>query len=691
MNQQHRCLSVLSVAAVCLAVVCMQAAPAGAQSDPPATSATPSAAREALSPEELKKREPWRKAMLTTPLPKKGCFTANYPDKTWREVPCSPSRPHPAMLPKAGGMTQAEVVGGAGPDFSAIVAGNISTAEGSFDSATGITSTDDYSLQLNTAPFATSACSGSPNNSGSLSTGCRGWQQFVYESTGSAYIQYWLLDYGPSTQACPVPQHTGCAPNSTYSDGYCPFQISLEVGDTNTTQCAINAVNEPTVSAVSLSSVGQLKVAGSAASTGDSIAITNGGGPPASVSGDNRLPGLDSKWNEAEFNVFGGGSNSQTSFNSGSNLVVRTEVLSGSTAGPLCDLRSFTGESTTLTLGNTLPVNPPNQPAPALVFSESNPAPAGALASCADAVSIGDTHLTTFLGLQYDFQAAGDFLLLDTGRDFLIQTRQVSGTPTWPNADVNSAVAAQVGGNQVAICLPERVMINGTEVRVPEQGLVLPGGGGVIRRGNAYTIFGPGGDSVRAEMNGVYINVSVGLGKWPSTVHGLLGNAHGDVGEIETRAGQVLTANLTPDGALLRGAFPFDELYHSYADSWRVPAESSLLAACGRVSEVGAASRPFYAKDLPQAVGEHAHTVCTAAGVKAGPLLDACTLDVAFFGNDSAAKVFVGARVPVAAALIGVGGATDGGGGLGHHAKSWWWLLVLLLVLIVVILLIRRR
>jgi hypothetical protein len=83
------------------------------------------------------------------------------------------------MLPKAGGMTQTDQVGGSGPDFSAKVAGNISTAEGSFDSATGITSTGDYSLQLNTAPFATSACSGSPNNTGSLTNGCRGWEQFV--------------------------------------------------------------------------------------------------------------------------------------------------------------------------------------------------------------------------------------------------------------------------------------------------------------------------------------------------------------------------------------------------------------------------------------------------------------------------------------------------------------------------------
>jgi hypothetical protein len=40
-----------------------------------------------------------------------------------------------------------------------------------------------------------------------------------------------------------------------------------------------------------------------------------------------------------------------------------------------------------------------------LVFDQQNPAPSGAVAI--DAVSYGDTHLTTFEGLLYDFQAKG--------------------------------------------------------------------------------------------------------------------------------------------------------------------------------------------------------------------------------------------------------------------------------------------
>ena len=56
-------------------------------------------------------------------------------------------------------------------------------AEGSFDSVTGVTSAGAYTLQLNTAPFSTSACSGSPNPAN-----CQGWEQFVYPSSGGGLI-----------------------------------------------------------------------------------------------------------------------------------------------------------------------------------------------------------------------------------------------------------------------------------------------------------------------------------------------------------------------------------------------------------------------------------------------------------------------------------------------------------------------
>src|SRR5262249_322815 len=41
-----------------------------------------------VSPLLLKQREDWRKSMVRSPRPKKGCFVASYPQTAWKEVPC---------------------------------------------------------------------------------------------------------------------------------------------------------------------------------------------------------------------------------------------------------------------------------------------------------------------------------------------------------------------------------------------------------------------------------------------------------------------------------------------------------------------------------------------------------------------------------------------------------------------------
>ncbi len=70
--------------------------------------------------------------------------------------------------------------------------------------------------------------------------------------------------------------------------------------------------------------------------------------------------------------------------------------------------------------------------------------------------------------------------------------------------------------------------------------------------------------------------------------------------------------------------------------------------------------------------------------MKPGPLLEACTLDVAVIGQDAAAKVFVDAIPPVA-----VGTIAGGGGGI---LEKWWWLLlVLLAVTLILWFMIRKK
>lgn len=311
-----------------------------------------------------------------------------------------------------------------------------------------------------------------------------------------------------------------------------------------------------------------------------------------------------------------------------------------------------------------------------MLFTESSAG--GSTSNCAAAATVGDTHLATFNGLFYDFQASGDFVLAQVDPDFVVQTRQVSGAPTWPDTSVNNAVATRMGKTQVAICLapagrePVRLNVDGKPTDLGDGKLLsLPDGVVVRRRGNVYVITGESGDSVHAEVNAGWINVTVGLGRWPVKVRGLIANANGNVNQIETR-----------DGAVLTNPFSFEDLYHRYADSWRVASSESLLSVCGdQEIERSIPKRPFYASDLDPKLSERTRAVCTAAGVKAGPLLDACTLDVAVIGNDAAAKVFVGAHAPMA---VGKPTVTRGPGLI-------VWLLLLLIVIAFILWLLLRR
>ena len=261
---------------------------------------------------------------------------------------------------------------------------------------------------------------------------------------------------------------------------------------------------------------------------------------------------------------------------------------------------------------------------------------------CQTGSSVGDTHLTTFDGLLYDFQASGDFLLVESDKGFVVQTRQASGAPRWPKASVNKAVATQMDKTRVALCLdPTRLVINGKPNDLGDhKSLSLPSGVSVSRSGNVYVITRRSGETVSAELKNGWIDVSVGLGHAPqATVRGLLGNANGTIGDdIATR-----------DGTVLKQPVSFADLYHRYADSWRVAAADSLVCADPKV-EPGVPETPFYANDLDPAEYARVRVICTAAGVKGQSLLDACTLDLEVLGDETATRVFARAPAPTAVA-----------------------------------------
>jgi hypothetical protein len=548
-------------------------------------------------------------------VPETGCFKASFPRLEWKEVSCV-APPNDPYVPRHG--HRPFTVGGSN-DFAARVTGVMSAAEGSFDSVTGVTSetgqvggtggqvANTYSLQLNTDFFTTSVCGGSPN------TGCRGWQQFVYSSSSQAiFIQYWLIQY-----------------NTTCPAGWNTFMFS---GSTDI-YCWRNGANSATVAKQPITNLINLRLGGNANTSGNDTVTMWVGSTATAASNAGSMLNLGAAWKDAEFILVGDCCSSQANFNAGSTIVVRTTVHSGTTNAPTCVLEGFTGETNNLNLVGTAAVG--TGPSPAVVSTQSNTLTS--MASCAAANGLGDPHLVTFQGLLYDFQAAGDFVLAETRPDFVVQARQVSGAPTWPDASVNKAVATRMGKTRVAVCLPRRVEVNGRATTIaPGSRRVLSAGVDISRTGNAYLIRGPRGDSVRAVLHDGWIDVSVGLGRRPFQVRGLLANAKNNVRQVATRGGTVLTWPIS-----------FEVLYSRYGNSWRVQRGRSLLCKAKRVEHRNPA-KAFYAEDLKREVAQRTRAICRKARVRKGPLLEACTLDVAVIGRAAAAKAFVGLRAPVA-------------------------------------------
>jgi hypothetical protein len=610
-----------------LALTALGTVPLGAATPPAQLNAAPSSAGSAKTLPSAVELERWRQSILHTKRPKKACFAATFPASAWTEVPCT--KPPKAPFSPAKGPRGDEV--GNGSDFSAEPAsGYISQAEGWFDSVSGVTSetgqggnvnglANAFSLQLNSNMLETTACSHALQ--------CAGWEQFVYSntqcqaswaypglsSTACVFIEYWLIDYG---------RHRSCPSGWTKA---------------NSTDCVINSTIATPVPPQAATSLGSMTLTGQVAGVGgadDTVAATVGTTAYATP-GDDDIPDLGFHWQVAEFNVFGDAGGSQAVFNSGSTLVVRTLVDSGTNDAPSCDAAGYTGETNNLTLTD-MTVSPATAKWPSLIFTESNVTgvvPAG----CANAVTLGDTHITTFDGLKYDFQACGDFVLLQAP-NFEVQARQGSGAPTWPNAAVNKAVATRMGKTRVELYIqPTRLLIDGTVTALGDtMTQTLSTGVQVRRSGNEYAITSANGDSVRADLNSTWIDVTLGLGHTPAhQARGLLGNPQGNSQQLVTSAGAVLKEPLT-----------FTDLYNTYGASWRVATHASLFTEPTNITPANP-SRPFFASDLSPAVAAHALAVCKAAGITNQELLNDCTLDTTVLHDEAAVKAFTIVRIPL--------------------------------------------
>jgi hypothetical protein len=253
----------------------------------------------------------------------------------------------------------------------------------------------------------------------------------------------------------------------------------------------------------------------------------------------------------------------------------------------------------------------------------------------AGGLSWGDTHLVTFDGVQVDFQAAGEFVLIRSeSGDLEVQVRQqpAHGSKT---VSLNTAAAANIAGDHVSIdgAQDEPLRINGETSTVSSEGVDLPNGGHVAFDGVFYMLTWPDGSAITVPVWNYeprWLDVRVALADTRAgTVEGLLGDSDGDPANDLT----------TADGKALRtDDVSFEDLYRMWGDSWRLKASDSLFDYTN-----GQSTESFTDREFPDEVvtfdsldaGERAEAtrVCREAGVTQAVLLRACVLDVAVTGS----------------------------------------------------------
>lgn len=308
------------------------------------------------------------------------------------------------------------------------------------------------------------------------------------------------------------------------------------------------------------------------------------------------------------------------------------------------------------------------------------------VAPSGDAAGRGDPHLTTFNGVNYDFQSAGEFVYLRNTSGLEIQTRQApvaTASVVGPNphtgltscVSVNTAVAARVGKYRVSY-QPSRtdgqqrstleLRIDGRLVSLGPRGINLGGGSRIIRSavGSGIEIYFP--DKSRLivvpewwESQRVwYLNVDV----VNTTAR------EGVVGAIAP-GGWLPTL---PDGSSL-GPLPASlpqrhiDLNQKFADAWRVNNSTSLFDYTPGTSTATFTNRNWPPDKPPCTIPgstippakpmdrQRAEALCRE--VRDPNLRAQCVFDVTVTGEPSFAKAYLttqrllaGARAPRAIA-----------------------------------------
>lgn len=153
-----------------------------------------------------------------------------------------------------------------------------------------------------------------------------------------------------------------------------------------------------------------------------------------------------------------------------------------------------------------------------------------------DGKSSGDPHMRTLDGENFDFQNAGDYLLVASeDNSFMIQTQQIRTTPS---VALNGAIAMNVNGDILAFSSvadggeEKMIHVNGEAIQNEKSDIVLPQGGVVNYKNSKYSVKWPTGEqlsiSERTFNKSKLFDLMVYVPKCNSNYYGLLGNNDGD-------------------------------------------------------------------------------------------------------------------------------------------------------------------
>ena len=240
-----------------------------------------------------------------------------------------------------------------------------------------------------------------------------------------------------------------------------------------------------------------------------------------------------------------------------------------------------------------------------------------------EGVAYGDPHLVSLDGLSYDFQAAGEFDLLQVPDfNFNVQARFQPPSSS-ASYSLFKALAVEVADHKVQID-GNSVRVDGDVVEVDDGGYIYLGNGAaVLKSGATYVIFGEGQKrrpvvQFKTTTGALSAYVPDGV-----STRGLLGN------NDKIRSNDLRLA----DGTQLSDSASPTTLHTTFANSWRIDANSSLFTYVpGEGPETfvdySFPSTLLTLDDFSDLERADAERTCRDAGVVEGVPLRSCVYDL---------------------------------------------------------------